>query len=82
MAELIGALLGTFVISRVFWLLMRGWLNSVSKAVALNVICAAVVLPLDVVARGDPSYFILYVGCQVVVLFYDVVRIRRAKVPA
>jgi hypothetical protein len=82
MAELVGALIGTFVISRIFWLLTRGWPNSVSKAVALNVICATVVLPLDVIARGAPSYLMLYVACQVVVLFYDVVRIRRAKVPA
>jgi hypothetical protein len=82
MAELIGALLGTFLISRVFWLLTRGWPNSLNKAAALNVICAAVVMPLDFIVRGDPSYLILYVGCQAVVLFYDVVRIRRTKVAA
>jgi hypothetical protein len=79
MAYLVGALLGTFVISRFFWLVTRSWPDSVKKAVVLNIICAAVVIPIDALVRDDASFSILYVVCQAVVLGYDVIRMKRTK---
>jgi type III secretory pathway component EscU len=82
MVEFIGALLGTFVISRIFWFLTRSWPNSLSKAVALNIICAAFVMSLDFIVWGNSSHLIVYVVCQAIVLFYDLLWLRRTKAPA
>jgi hypothetical protein len=80
MAQLIGAFVGTFLISRLFWLAARAWPNSIEKAIFLNVICMAFIVPLDFIVRGDVSLtqeFIIYGGCQLIVLIYDTFRVRR-----
>ena len=57
MAELIEALLGTFLISRLFWVFTRPWPNSINKAVVLNVACAAIVIPLKAILWAFPFYW-------------------------
>ena len=82
MAFLLGALFGTFVISRLFWVVARGWPNSIGKAIALNVFCAAALIPIDYIVRGDlplVQELIIYGGCQTLVLIFDVVRIMIGK---
>jgi hypothetical protein len=80
MAQLLGALVGTFLISRLFWAVTKTWPNSIGKAVFLNVVCAAIVIPLDYLVRGDVLFIeelALYGACQTIVLIFDVLRVRK-----
>jgi hypothetical protein len=80
MAQLLGALVGIFLISRLFWVVTRAWPNSLGKAVFLNVICAAIVIPLDYLLRDDVSFIeelALYGACQAAVLIFDLFRVRK-----
>lgn len=72
--SLFGALVGTFFISRLFWWIAKRWPDSPRKAVAINVICAALIIPLDYIARDSQSIIwelLVYGGCQCVVLLFD-----------
>jgi hypothetical protein len=79
---LIGALVGTFLISRLFWAGAKAWPNSVWKAIFLNVVCAAIIIPLDYIARDDAVFIdelIVYGVCQALVLAFDVYRLRKRQ---
>jgi hypothetical protein len=77
---LIGALVGTFLISRLFWAGAKAWPDSVWKAIFLNVVCA--IIPLDYIARDDAVFIdelIVYGVCQALVLAFDVYRLRKRQ---
>jgi hypothetical protein len=81
MAFLLGALFNTLLISRLFWIVTKAWPISIVKAIALNVACVAVLIPIDYVVRDVRQNlpFIqeltIYGGCQMLVLIFDFVRI-------
>jgi len=82
MGQILGALVGTFLISRLFWLVTKTWPDSDWKAVVLNVLCAAIVIPIDYLLRGDVPLIgeiVLYGACQAAVLIFDVFRLRRRR---
>ena len=60
MAFILGALFGA-----------RAWPNSISKANALNVFCAAAVILIDYIVRGN----MINGACQTLVLIFDFIRI-------
>jgi hypothetical protein len=85
LAFLFGALIGTLLISRLFWAATKAWPNSIGKAVSLNVACAAIIIPADYLLRGNVSFIqelAVYGGCQAIVLALDLWRIRRNQVGA
>jgi hypothetical protein len=80
MAQLFGALVGTYLISRLFWIVAKAWPDSINKAVSLNVVCAAIIIPIDSLLREDVSFtqeLALYGGCQMLVLMFDLWRLKR-----
>ena len=84
MAFLAGSVLGTFVISRIFWILAWKWSNSVTKAIVLNMVSALVIIPGDyftAIRAGEPKNLLrvalLYGGCQALVFLLDFVRVRQ-----
>jgi hypothetical protein len=84
MGQLIGALLGTFLISRLFWVATKKWPDSIGKAIFLNVVCALIIIPLDYSVRDGANLgeeILLYGMCQVVVFVIDVVWLGR-RAPA
>jgi hypothetical protein len=79
---LLGAFVGTFLISRLFWAVALAWPDSVWKAISLNVVCAAIIIPLDYLVRENVSFIqelAVYGGCQAVVLAWDLWRLNAAK---
>ena len=48
---LVGTFGGLLLISRLFWLIARGWPDSIRKAIALNIFCFVSVVPLDLLSR-------------------------------
>jgi hypothetical protein len=78
----LGALLGTFVISRLFWLVTKRWPDDNQKAVFLNGVSGVLIILADYLARPNADFIfevLLYGSCQIVVLFYDLWRIARKK---
>jgi hypothetical protein len=81
--SLVGALVGTFLISRLFWWITKRWPDRPRKAVAINVICAALIVPLDYIARYSQIIIweiFVYGGCQCLVLLYDLLTMRGGKI--
>jgi len=80
MAQLFGALVGTYLISRLFWIVANAWPDSINKAVSLNVVCAAIVIPFDFLLRENVLFvqeLAVYGGCQMIVLIFDLWRLGR-----
>ena len=50
-AIFVGTFAGLFLISRLFWLVARGWPDSVGKVIGLNIFCFVSVTPLDLLSR-------------------------------
>jgi hypothetical protein len=76
------ALVSIFLISRLLWIVTKAWPNSIGKAVILNVICAAIIVPIDYLIRGNVPFideFALYGGCQAIVLAMDALWINKPK---
>ena len=79
---LLGALIGTFLISRLFWLVAKPWPDDSRKALLLNIGSGLFVIIGDYLIRPDPDFIfevLAYGSCQVMVLFYDLWRISRKK---
>jgi hypothetical protein len=77
---LFGAFIGTFLISRLFWVVTKAWPDSIGKAISLNVVCAAIIIPLDSLVRENASFIqelAVYGGCQLIVLILDLWRMRK-----
>ena len=80
MAQFLGALAGIYLISRLFWFVTKAWPDSIGKAVVLNVVCAAIVIPMDFLLRGNVPFIqelTLYGTCQAIVLTFDVIGLRK-----
>ena len=84
MAQLIGALVGTFVLSRIFWLIPWYGRNTDTKAITLNALSALVIIPADflaaVSAGKDANFYggaLLYGGCQFLICLYDIFRLKQ-----
>lgn len=78
MGFIIGALLGTFIASRLIYLLLRRWPGSYGKALAVNFLTAAVIVPLAAIgmADGGPARlgdsFVIYGLCALFLAICDV----------
>lgn len=83
--QLLGAFTGIFLISRIFWLVAWNWPSSVSKAVALNAFCFALVTPLDMLtwlsnhAEYEYRRVILFAASQLLVLIIDTFRMKEVS---
>jgi hypothetical protein len=78
----LGALFGTFVISRLFWWLTKRWPDDNQKAFFLNGVSGVFIILADYLARPNVDLIfevLLYGSCQMVVLFYDLWRIASKK---
>jgi MFS family permease len=79
---ILGALLGTFVISRLFWLVTKRWPDDNQKALFLNGVCGVIIISVDYLVRPNADFIfevLLYGSCQMIVLFYDLWRIAGAR---
>lgn len=82
MAFLIGALFGTFLISRLFWLAAKSWPDTNEKALFLNGVSGVFILIADYSTRSNAdlvSELAIYGSCQMLILFFDLWRIARKK---
>lgn len=78
-----GALLGTYLISRLFWLLGRLWgAEGFLQAILLNGLSGAAITVIAAYgfADGGPPKFaeaaLIYIPCQLFVLLTDILRTR------
>jgi hypothetical protein len=81
MAQILGAIVGTFLFSRIFWVATRAWPNSEWKAIVINVVCAAILIPCDYLVRENVPIgqeIMLYGGCQALVFIYNLFQILRS----
>lgn len=78
MAYLLGSLIGTFLLSRLFWLAARKPPSTPAKILGVNLACLAVILVLDPLARYGTITAetllitaIIYAPCQLAVMVVD-----------
>jgi hypothetical protein len=75
---LLGALSGTFVISRLFWLVTKRWPDDYQKALFLNGVSGVLIILADYLVRPNADFILevlVYGSCQIIVLLYDLWRI-------
>lgn len=80
---LLGALIGTLILSRLVWLLARFWKpDTIGKAVAVNGLSGLLVICLAAYGYADgagPKFFeaaLIYGPCQLLVLLTDILRTK------
>jgi hypothetical protein len=85
--QFFGALVGVYLISRIFWVIAKGWPNSIDKAIALSIFCYLGVLALDILSwlsAGNDAYdtkrIFLFGAAQIAVLLIDIIFLKTKAV--
>jgi hypothetical protein len=83
---IVGALVATYLISRLVGLFAKRWPDSIGKAVSVNAVSAIIVVLAGAFASAadgsTPKFYLallIYGGAQLIVLTFDLFRIVRFK---